>query len=112
MFYIIRRIHPEDTAYLCLLFTDNQEGLKTQYAVKMDDPNITIKEYIRLEVEKARRRSKVYNWETATYGINTAYPGEWIRRIDFLYSLGPREGNIDEYWWRIYESGNLEVLES
>ncbi|GJZ80318.1 reverse transcriptase domain-containing protein [Tanacetum coccineum] len=24
----------------------------------------------------------------------------------------PREGNIDEYWWRIYESGNLEVLES
>ncbi|GKC11329.1 reverse transcriptase domain-containing protein [Tanacetum coccineum] len=25
---------------------------------------------------------------------------------------GPCEGNIDEYWWRIYESGNLEVLES
>ncbi|GJY65469.1 hypothetical protein Tco_0467707 [Tanacetum coccineum] len=24
----------------------------------------------------------------------------------------PREGNIDKYWWRIYESGNLEVLES
>ncbi|GKC03305.1 hypothetical protein Tco_0994915, partial [Tanacetum coccineum] len=24
----------------------------------------------------------------------------------------PREGNIDEYWWRIYESVNLEVLES
>ncbi|GJR04349.1 ribonuclease H-like domain-containing protein [Tanacetum coccineum] len=24
----------------------------------------------------------------------------------------PREINIDEYWWRIYESGNLEVLES
>ncbi|GKF86180.1 hypothetical protein Tco_0254007, partial [Tanacetum coccineum] len=24
----------------------------------------------------------------------------------------PREGNIDEYWWRIYESGKLEVLES
>ncbi|GJX45702.1 hypothetical protein Tco_0262378 [Tanacetum coccineum] len=34
----------------------------------MDDPNITIKEYIRLEEEKARRRGKVYNWETATYG--------------------------------------------
>ncbi|GKF75299.1 hypothetical protein Tco_0224743, partial [Tanacetum coccineum] len=25
---------------------------------------------------------------------------------------GLREGNIDEYWWRIYETGNLEVLES
>ncbi|GJU55755.1 hypothetical protein Tco_1229469 [Tanacetum coccineum] len=36
--------------------------------VKMDDPNITMKEYIRLEKEKARRRGKVYNWETATYG--------------------------------------------
>ncbi|GKA94066.1 hypothetical protein Tco_0816052 [Tanacetum coccineum] len=26
--------------------------------------------------------------------------------------IDPREGNIDEYWWRIYKSGNLEVLES
>ncbi|GKD61075.1 hypothetical protein Tco_1298584 [Tanacetum coccineum] len=34
----------------------------------MDDPNITMKEYIGLEEEKARRRGKVYNWETATYG--------------------------------------------
>ncbi|GKD33312.1 hypothetical protein Tco_1248821, partial [Tanacetum coccineum] len=25
---------------------------------------------------------------------------------------GPRERNIDEYWWRIYKSGNLDVLES
>ncbi|GJS13248.1 hypothetical protein Tco_0407720 [Tanacetum coccineum] len=34
----------------------------------MDDHNITMEEYIRLEEEKARRRGKVYNWETATYG--------------------------------------------
>ncbi|GJV23185.1 hypothetical protein Tco_1375880 [Tanacetum coccineum] len=34
----------------------------------MDDPSITIEEYIRLEEEKARRRGKVYNWETAMYG--------------------------------------------
>ncbi|GKC55765.1 hypothetical protein Tco_1083363 [Tanacetum coccineum] len=34
----------------------------------MDDPNITMEEYIRLEEEKAHRRRKVYNWETATYG--------------------------------------------
>ncbi|GKD33780.1 ribonuclease H-like domain-containing protein [Tanacetum coccineum] len=25
---------------------------------------------------------------------------------------GPRERNIDEYWWRIYKSGDLKVLES
>ncbi|GKE87042.1 hypothetical protein Tco_1564517, partial [Tanacetum coccineum] len=34
----------------------------------MDDPNITMEDYIRLEEEKTRRRGKVYNWETATYG--------------------------------------------
>nr|GEW26541.1 hypothetical protein [Tanacetum cinerariifolium] len=33
----------------------------------MDDPNITMEEYIRLEEEKTHRRSKVYNWETATH---------------------------------------------
>ncbi|GKB23835.1 hypothetical protein Tco_0863236 [Tanacetum coccineum] len=33
----------------------------------MDGPNIAMEEYIRLEEEKARRRGKMYNWETATY---------------------------------------------
>ncbi|GJR67478.1 hypothetical protein Tco_0013543 [Tanacetum coccineum] len=37
-------------------------------AVKMEDPNITMEEYIKLEKEKARRHGKVYNWEIATYG--------------------------------------------
>nr|GEV77899.1 hypothetical protein [Tanacetum cinerariifolium] len=36
--------------------------------VKMDDTNINMKEYIRLEEEKAHRHGKVYNWETAKYG--------------------------------------------
>ncbi|GJY98281.1 hypothetical protein Tco_0515191 [Tanacetum coccineum] len=37
---------------------------------KMDNPNpnITIEEYIRLEEEKARKRGKVFNWETTKYG--------------------------------------------
>ncbi|GJV71115.1 hypothetical protein Tco_1491110 [Tanacetum coccineum] len=34
----------------------------------MDNPNITMEEYIRLEEEKAQKRSKVFNWETAKYG--------------------------------------------
>ncbi|GJY84651.1 hypothetical protein Tco_0498677 [Tanacetum coccineum] len=34
----------------------------------MNDPNISMDEYIRLGEEKARRRGKVYNWESATYG--------------------------------------------
>ncbi|GKC69549.1 hypothetical protein Tco_1115432, partial [Tanacetum coccineum] len=33
----------------------------------MDDPNMTMEEYIKLEEEKARRRGRVFNWQTATY---------------------------------------------
>ncbi|GKA41764.1 hypothetical protein Tco_0734424 [Tanacetum coccineum] len=34
----------------------------------MDDPNITMEEYIRLEEEKALSRGEMFNWQTATYG--------------------------------------------
>ncbi|GJY31771.1 hypothetical protein Tco_0415266 [Tanacetum coccineum] len=34
----------------------------------MDDPNITIEEYIQLMADKARGRDKTFNWETAMYG--------------------------------------------
>ncbi|GJZ31952.1 hypothetical protein Tco_0576999 [Tanacetum coccineum] len=34
----------------------------------MDDLNITMKEYIRLEEVKDQKRGKVFNWETAKYG--------------------------------------------
>ncbi|GKE54414.1 hypothetical protein Tco_1489570, partial [Tanacetum coccineum] len=51
--------------------------------VKMENPNITMKEYMRLEEEKARRRGKVYNWETATYGK--------IRYDEDVYDLGSVE---------------------
>ncbi|GJT18242.1 hypothetical protein Tco_0876948 [Tanacetum coccineum] len=34
----------------------------------MDDPNMTMEEYIKFEEEKARRRGRVFNWQTATYG--------------------------------------------
>ncbi|GJZ74931.1 hypothetical protein Tco_0639396 [Tanacetum coccineum] len=44
--------------------------------VKMDNPNITMEEYIRLEEEKAHRRGKVYNWETAKYVFNDTLTSE------------------------------------
>ncbi|GKC75787.1 hypothetical protein Tco_1126561 [Tanacetum coccineum] len=34
----------------------------------MDDPKMTMEEYIKFEEEKARRRGRVFNWQTATYG--------------------------------------------
>ncbi|GKB09958.1 hypothetical protein Tco_0843881 [Tanacetum coccineum] len=33
----------------------------------MDDPNITMEEYIRLQEEKALSRGETFNWQTATY---------------------------------------------
>ncbi|GJX83046.1 hypothetical protein Tco_0332527 [Tanacetum coccineum] len=39
-----------------------------RYQTWMNNPNITMEEYIRLEEEKARKRGKVFNWETAKYG--------------------------------------------
>ncbi|GJZ48758.1 hypothetical protein Tco_0602590 [Tanacetum coccineum] len=43
----------------------------------MDDPDITMEEYIRLEEEKARRRGQVYNWETATYEVSYDFENEF-----------------------------------
>nr|GEV67091.1 hypothetical protein [Tanacetum cinerariifolium] len=34
----------------------------------MDDPNITMVEYIQIEEEKACRHVQKFNWEAATYG--------------------------------------------
>ncbi|GJS66144.1 hypothetical protein Tco_0680708 [Tanacetum coccineum] len=34
----------------------------------MDNPNITMKEYIRLQEEKALRHGRTFNWQTDTYG--------------------------------------------
>nr|GFB35881.1 hypothetical protein [Tanacetum cinerariifolium] len=31
----------------------------------MDDRDITMEEYVQLEIEKALRNDKVYNWETS-----------------------------------------------
>ncbi|GJZ13484.1 hypothetical protein Tco_0548714 [Tanacetum coccineum] len=46
----------------------------------MDDPNMTMEEYIKFVEEKARRRGRMFNWKTATYGK--------IRVDDGLYDLG------------------------
>ncbi|GJU56841.1 hypothetical protein Tco_1234607 [Tanacetum coccineum] len=45
--------------------THRDLGSKTE---EIDDPDITIEEYVQLETERALRKSKEYNWETATYG--------------------------------------------
>ncbi|GKB20857.1 hypothetical protein Tco_0854780, partial [Tanacetum coccineum] len=65
---------------------------------KMDDPNITMEEYIRLQEEKARRRGKVYNWETSTYVTHSCEPTVSSlnnNKIDFKISFD--ESNDEDY---------------
>ncbi|GJX35845.1 hypothetical protein Tco_0247402 [Tanacetum coccineum] len=52
----------------------------------MDDPNMTMEEYIKLEEEKACRRGRVFNWQTATYGK--------IRIDDDLHDLSSVEAEF------------------
>ncbi|GJZ34256.1 hypothetical protein Tco_0579692, partial [Tanacetum coccineum] len=52
----------------------------------MDDPSITMEEYIMFEEEKARKRGKVFNWQTVTYGK--------IRVDDDLHDLSSLEGEF------------------
>nr|GEY94734.1 hypothetical protein [Tanacetum cinerariifolium] len=44
----------------------------------MDDPNITMEEYIRLEEEKAQKRRKVFNWETSKYDFFKDFENEFL----------------------------------
>ncbi|GJV58176.1 hypothetical protein Tco_1459181 [Tanacetum coccineum] len=58
----------------------------------MDNPNITMEEYIRLEEEKAHQRGKVYNWETAKYGKICSLHN---KEIDFKISFD--ESDDEDY---------------
>ncbi|GJW52774.1 hypothetical protein Tco_0096859 [Tanacetum coccineum] len=52
----------------------------------MEDPSMTMEEYIKFEEEKARKRGKVFNWKTATYGK--------IRVDDDLHDLSSVEAKF------------------
>ncbi|GKD98527.1 hypothetical protein Tco_1382424, partial [Tanacetum coccineum] len=56
---------------------------QVDYRKKMDDPNITIEEYIRLEEEKAQRHGRTLNWQTTTFGKVKNYEDEDDCFIDF-----------------------------
>ncbi|GKA75364.1 hypothetical protein Tco_0781742 [Tanacetum coccineum] len=52
----------------------------------MDDLNMTMEEYIKLEEEKSHRHGRVFNWQTATYGK--------IRIDDDLHDLSSVEAEF------------------
>ncbi|GJX84368.1 hypothetical protein Tco_0335142 [Tanacetum coccineum] len=85
-----------------------------------------------MEYEKSQNQSNtIANLLIIRLDVRNGQPvvGEWIvivwrkncalgaYHIEYTLLLprpsnGPRERNIDEYWWKIYKSGDLEVLES
>nr|GFC52502.1 hypothetical protein [Tanacetum cinerariifolium] len=50
---------------------------------KIDDPNITMEEYVKLEEEKARRHSRTFNWQTAMFSKIKHYEDEDDYYINF-----------------------------
>ncbi|GKE17153.1 hypothetical protein Tco_1424730, partial [Tanacetum coccineum] len=58
----------------------------------IDNLNITMEEYIKLEEEKARKHGKVFNWETAKYGKICSLNNN---EIDFTISID--ESDDEDY---------------
>ncbi|GJU13725.1 hypothetical protein Tco_1136121 [Tanacetum coccineum] len=59
----------------------------------MDDTNITMEEYIRLEEEKGHRHGKVYNWKTSTYG--KIWDNEDVHDLGFVETQFPAIDSIN-----------------
>ncbi|GJU42985.1 hypothetical protein Tco_1200251 [Tanacetum coccineum] len=56
----------------------------------MDSLNITMEEYIRLEEEKARKREKVFNWETAKISFDESEDEDYkviFEKNSFSYKI-------------------------
>ncbi|GKD99052.1 hypothetical protein Tco_1382949, partial [Tanacetum coccineum] len=59
---------------------------------KMNDPDITMEEYIQLETKKALRRGQVYNWETATY-----VSPHHVKEVDLQFEVSFAKSDDDDY---------------
>ncbi|GJW88669.1 hypothetical protein Tco_0164009 [Tanacetum coccineum] len=94
-----------------------------------DEVELTDEEFSNNEDEVAgvfRIDTNIFDFETPILMMNIRMIGSMngtkiyhglMRNHGLSWSLDetktrPRERNINEYWWRIYKSGDLEVLES
>ncbi|GJV09212.1 hypothetical protein Tco_1346868 [Tanacetum coccineum] len=73
----------------------------------MDDPNITMEEYIRVEEEKAQKRRKVFNWEIAKYG--KIWYDEDIHDLRFVETKFPAKAFNDGFSSKIISTNNLKT---
>nr|GFB71546.1 hypothetical protein [Tanacetum cinerariifolium] len=72
----------------------------------MDDPDITMKEYIQLEAEKACRRGQEFDWEITTYDALTSEPKDssepavsahHVEKVDFDFVILFDESDDEDY---------------
>ncbi|GJR00714.1 putative reverse transcriptase domain-containing protein [Tanacetum coccineum] len=57
-------------------YTQVHCSLKCCFRLKIDNPNITMEEYIRLQEEKALSQGETFNWQTTIYGKMEYYEDE------------------------------------
>nr|GEW92747.1 hypothetical protein [Tanacetum cinerariifolium] len=73
----------------------------------MDDSNLTMKEYVKLEAEKASKHGQTFNWETATYGklmVGTIFSRQ-VNRVHVL----DFEGLADEMKHAFMDGSRMEM---
>ncbi|GJX43010.1 hypothetical protein Tco_0259686 [Tanacetum coccineum] len=76
----------------------------------MDDPNITMEEYIRLKEEKARRHGQTFNWQTATFEKVENYEDEDNYFIDFeteFSAINALDESDDEDYTVIFDENSF-----
>ncbi|GJY45811.1 hypothetical protein Tco_0434874 [Tanacetum coccineum] len=81
-----------------------------EHRFTMDDPNITMEEYIRLEEEKARRQGRAFNWQSAR-PVNRVHVLDFVGltdgmrqtlgdRLSMVYAGDDRQTLFTSHAWR------------
>ncbi|GKD92904.1 hypothetical protein Tco_1372741, partial [Tanacetum coccineum] len=81
----------------------------------MDNPYITMEEYVQLEAEKALRRGQTFSWETATYDALTSelevsseptVSPHCDKKVDFDFKISFSESDDEDYTF-IYDKNSF-----
>ncbi|GJT02062.1 reverse transcriptase domain-containing protein [Tanacetum coccineum] len=90
-------------------FKVNGQRLKKYYAGDIDKEDDKVIELY--DVSKPHGYGVLIIWTLSSLYFSTVYTTYSLNEYS-VFDTGPRKRNIDEYWWRIYRSGDPEVLES
>nr|GEW78846.1 MAK10-like protein [Tanacetum cinerariifolium] len=66
----------------------------------MDNPNITVEEYTKLQAEKAQRCGWTFNWDMATYGLTKEMGQTLAYRMRMVYIRDEGQELFTSHAWR------------